>query len=104
MKIGFVISMYDEIDTVNSTINNIKKNNSPIIVIQSDPKQSEKLVEQNQVDLYQKLPDLAGSKEDYLKERAAKIFTTGSRALTRNYSAGFTVAKDFDVDWWIAIN
>ena len=104
MKIGFVISMYDEIDTVNSTINNIKKNNSPIIVIQSDPNQSEKLVEQNQVDFYQKLPDLAGSKEDYLKERAAKIFTTGTRALTRNYSAGFTVAKDFDVDWWIAIN
>ena len=59
MKIGFVISMYDEIGTVNSTINNIKKNNSPIIVIQSDPKQSEKLVEQNQVDIYQKLPDLS---------------------------------------------
>ena len=42
--------MYDEINTVNSTINNIKKNNSPIIVIQSDPNQSEKLVEQDQVD------------------------------------------------------
>ena len=53
MKLGFVISMYDEINTVNSTINNIKKNNSPIIVIQSDPNQSEKLVEQNQVDFYQ---------------------------------------------------
>ena len=60
MKIGFVISMYDEIDTVNSTITNIKKNNSPIIVIQSDPTQSEKLVEQDQVDFYQKLPDFAG--------------------------------------------
>ena len=104
MKIGFVISMYDEIDTVNSTITNIKKNNSPIIVIQSDPNQSEKLVEQDQVDFYQKLPDFAGSKEDYLEERATKIFTTGSRALTRNYSVGFTAAKDFDVDWWVAIN
>jgi len=104
MKLGFVISMYDEINTVNSTINNIKKNNSPIIVIQSDPNQSEKLVEQNQVDFYQKLPDFAGSKEDYLEERATKIFTTGSRALTRNYSVGFTTAKDFDVDWWVAIN
>ena len=104
MKIGFVISMYDEINTVKNTINNIKKNNSPIIVIQSDPNQSEKLVEQNQVDFYQKLPDFAGSKEDYLEERATKIFTTGSRALTRNYSVGFTAAKDFDVDWWVAIN
>ena len=25
MKLGFVISMYDEINTVNSTINNMKK-------------------------------------------------------------------------------
>ena len=104
MKLGFVISMYDEIDTVNSTINNIKKNNSPIIVIQSDPNQSEKLVEQNQVDFYQKLPDLAGSKENYLKEREDGFTPTAPRALTRNYGTGFTIAKGFDVDWWIGIN
>ena len=63
MKIGFIISMYDEIDIVQNTVDILKQNKSPIIVIQSDPQQPEKLLEQNQVNFYQKLSDLAGSKE-----------------------------------------
>ena len=62
MKIGFIISMYDEIDIVQNTVDILKQNKSPIIVIQSDPQQPEKLLEQNQVNFYQKLSDLAGSK------------------------------------------
>ena len=55
MKIGFIISMYDEIDIVQNTVDILKQNKSPIIVIQSDPQQPEKLLEQNQVNFYQKL-------------------------------------------------
>ena len=67
MKIGVIISMYDEIDIVKNTVNVVKQNKCPIIVIQSDPQQSEKLLESEQVDFYEKLSDLAGSKKEYLK-------------------------------------
>ena len=103
MKIGFIIAMYDEINTVNNTINTIKKNKSPIIVIQSDPQRPEKLLEQNQVNFYEKLSDLAGSKEEYLKQREANFVLTATKAIIRNLKAGFTAAKNYDVDWWIAI-
>ena len=49
--------MYDEIDIVQNTVDILKQNKSPIIVIQSDPQQPEKLLEQNQVNFYQKLSD-----------------------------------------------
>ena len=106
MKIGFIISMYDEIDIVKNTVNVLKQNNCPIIVIQSDPQQPEKLLEQNQVDFYKKLSDLAGSKEEYLKERNddnSKAATTPVKAITRNFRVGFTASQNFDVDWWVVI-
>ena len=106
MKIGFIISMYDEIDIVQNTVDVLKQNKSPIIVIQSDPQQPEKLLEQNQVNFYQKLSDLAGSKEEYLEERDdhnAKEATTPVKAITRNVKAGFTASQNFDVEWWVVI-
>ena len=103
MKIGFIISMYDEIDTVTNTITTLKKNNLPIIVIQSDPQQSKKLLDSNLVNSYEKLSDLAGSKEEYLKERAANSPLTATKAIIRNLKAGFTVTSNYDVDWWITI-
>ncbi len=106
MKIGFMISMYDEIDVVQNTISTLKQNNYPIIVIQSDPQQPEKLLEPNQVDFYEKLSDLAGSKEEYLEERNdhnTKAATTPVKAITRNFKAGFSKSKIFDVDWWVVI-
>lgn len=106
MKIGFLISMYDEVDIVQNTVNILKQNNCTIIVIQSDPQQPEKLLEQNQVDFYQKLSDLAGSKEEYLEERDddnPKEVTTPVKAITRNYRAGFVASQNFDVDWWVII-
>ena len=105
MKIGFIITMYDEIDIVQKTIQVLKENNCISVVIQSDPNDSSKILDENTVDFYQKLPDLAGTKEEYLKERGLKsgATTIPSRAVTRNYSAGFTAAQNFDVDWWVGI-
>lgn len=106
MMIGFMISMYDEIEIVKNTIITLKQNNCPIIVIQSDPQQPDKLLESNQVDHYEKLSDLAGSKEEYLQERDdnnMKAATTPVKAITRNFKVGFEKTKNFDVDWWVVI-
>tara|TARA_B110000438_G_scaffold143136_1_gene138033 strand:+ start:4106 stop:4873 length:768 start_codon:yes stop_codon:yes gene_type:complete len=106
MKIGFIISMYDEIDIVKNTVNILKQNDCPIIVIQSDPQQLQKLLEPNQVDFYQKLSDLAGSKDEYLEERNdknSKAATTPVKAITRNFKFGFNSSKSFDIDWWVVI-
>ena len=98
------ISMYDEIETVQKTITSLKQHDCPIIVIQSDPNNPSKIVNETLVDFYQKLPDLAGSKEEYLKERdGGKEATTPVKSVTRNYSVGFSATNNFDVDWWIAI-
>ena len=59
MKIGFIISMYDETNVVKKTVNVLKQNKCPIIVIRSNPKESSKVLDQNLVDHYEKLPDLA---------------------------------------------
>ena len=105
MKIGFVITMYDEIDTVQQTLQVLKTNDCISVVIQSNPNDSKKIIDETTVNFYQKLPDLAGTKDEYLKERNLKsgATTIPSRAVTRNYSAGFLAAQNFDVDWWIGI-
>ncbi len=106
MKLGFLISMYDEIHTVKNTINVLKQNDCKIIVIQSDPNNNLKILDTNQVDYYAILSDFAGSKENYLKGRDPENIEFSSipvKAITRNLSAGFSVAKDFKVDWWIVI-
>jgi len=106
MKLGFLISMYDEIYTVKNTINVLKQNNCRIIVIQSDPNDDLKILDSNQVDYYTKLSDFAGSKENYLKERDPENIEFSSipvKAITRNLSAGFSAAKFFEVDWWVVI-
>ena len=105
MKIGFIISMYDEIKQVLSTIDALKRNNCKIIVIQSNPHSEEKILDKNLVDYYELLSDLAGSKEDYEKEREleASGTVTPAKALSRNFRHGFTLAKEIDVDWWVSI-
>lgn len=98
--------MYDEIDTVLNNIKIIKKENLSIIVIQSDPKNIDHILDKTKVDYYKLFPDIAGSKDEYEKERKSeteKGTTTPAKSLTRNFSHGFTVSKQFDVDWWIMI-
>ena len=98
--------MYDEIIQASKSVEVIKRQGSPIIVIQSDPKDEDKILDKTQVDYYEMLPDLAGSKAQYIKERAnvsEESSTTPVRAVTRNLSTAFTIAKGFDVDWWVSI-
>lgn len=109
MKIGFIISMYDEIEDVSNNIEFLKKENCPIIVIQSHPPKEYLILDKTKVDHYELLPDLAGSKENYMsewktqREKGGKITTVPARALARNFSHGFTASRNFDVDWWVAI-
>jgi hypothetical protein len=105
MKIGFIISMYDEIEQVKANIDILKQEDYKIIVIQSDPKQANKILDNNSVDHYELLSDLAGSIEKYHEERTKKEKGSSipAKALSRNFSHAFTAAKNFSVDWWVAI-
>ncbi len=96
--------MYDEIEVTKNTIKNLKQENYPIVVIQSDPNDLSKTLSNTSVDYYQSLPDLAGSKEEYLKERSdGKGATTPVRALTRNFRNAFLASQKYDVDWWVVV-
>ena len=106
MNLGFLISMYDEIDTVKQTVSILKQNKCKIILIQSDPGDSSKILDNLQIDYYKKLSDVAGSKEEYLEERNLNNLegsTTPVKAITRNLSIGFSASQNLTVDWWIVI-
>jgi hypothetical protein len=106
MNIGFLISMYDEIDTVKKTVTTLYQNNCKIVVIQSDPNDPLKILDSSLVDFYQKLSDVAGSKEDYLKERESfeiEGSSTPATAITRNLSIGFSTTQNLNMDWWVII-
>ena len=107
MKLGFIISMYDEIDTVNETILNLRKYASQIVVIQSDPGIQKLFLDESICDKYEKMPDVAGNREEYAKiieeKKEGKGEMIGPIALTRNFSRGFTLIQDFDVDYVITI-
>jgi len=104
MNFGLIVSIYDEIDETTETIKTFKENQFPIIVIQSDPNNPKKIINSNSVNYYELFSDFAGSKDQYVQERIdTKGSTTPTKALTRNFSKAFSVAKNFDVDWWITI-
>jgi hypothetical protein len=91
LKIGFVITMYNEYWTVLQSINNLKKtkNNIKCVVIHSSDDTTNNYLEQikSNSDFYQALPNLGGSvhKDDL-----------PSISLCRNYSAGFTKLYELD--------
>jgi hypothetical protein len=107
MKLGFIVSMYDEIDIVKETITNLRKYDCKIIVIQSDPGNKEMILDKSICEKYEKMPDIAGSREEYAKiieeKKKGKGEMIGPIALTRNFSRGFTLIQDFDVDYVIII-
>jgi len=110
MKIGCIISMYDEIEPVKKNIEFFKSQSSPIVVIQSQPTHDHELLDSSTVDHYELLSDVGGSKENYQKsQRESKNYAPGrisdipARALTRNFSHAFHAASKFDVDWWVVI-
>lgn len=108
MKIGFVISMYDEIEMVNESISCFKKNNCKVIVIQSNPGNKEKEIDGNKCDHYKMLSDVTGSKQNYLKMREKDgtdvPYVMGAIAIPRNYNYGFTLMKNMDLDYIVGIN
>jgi hypothetical protein len=108
LKIGFVISMYDEIDIVNHSISCFKKNKCKVVVIQSNPGNKEKEVDSNQCDKYDMLPDVTGGKENYLKMREKdgtdQPYIMGAIAIPRNYNKGFNLMKSMDLDYVVGIN
>jgi hypothetical protein len=107
MKIGVVISMYDEIDIVKETISNLRKYGSKIIVIQSDPGNEKMTLDESLCDRYEKMSDIAGGREKYAgiieEKKEGKRESIGPIALTRNFSRGFTLIQDYDIDYVIAI-
>jgi hypothetical protein len=106
MNIGFLISVYDEIEIVNQTVATLNENNCSTIIIQSDPNDPSKLFESSLVDIYKKLSDVAGSKEQYVNEREnfeIEGSSTPVKAITRNLKVGFSYSQSFHVDWWVVI-
>jgi hypothetical protein len=107
MKLGFVISMYDEIDTVKSTLINLKKLDCVTVVIQSDPGEKELILGSNLCHKYEIMSDLAGSRQNYEKiieeKKEGKGEMIGPIALTRNFNRGFSLIKDFELDYIIAL-
>ena len=107
MRLGIVISMYDEIDMVLETLANLKSFNCKIVVVQSDPGNKTKVLNPTLCDEYVLLPDLAGSKKEY--EEMVEEFKRGKPlpiaplAVTRNFSKGFSIIKNYDIDFVIAI-
>ena len=95
MKLGVVITMYDEHDLVLKSMENIKKkfSQSTIVVIQSDDTRvTEEIKQINDIaDVFIKLPDLDGEYDN---------FSLPSKVITRNLSRGFTelynLGEEFD--------
>jgi len=80
-------------------IHNINKNSLPLIVVQSDPKDPDKIINSNFVNYYKKFPDITGTGNLFTGDAAKTI----SHPLSRNLSHAFKIAKSFDVDWWIVL-
>jgi len=99
--------MYDEIDIVKESISNLKKFNSKIVVIQSDPGNKEMLLEESLCDIYEKMSDVSGGREKYAKiledVKNGSSELIGPIALTRNFSRGHTLIQNFEVDYVISI-
>jgi hypothetical protein len=99
VKIGVIISVYNEYENVMRNIRTINKNLFPIVLIQSDPNDLDKIIDSNLVNYYQMFPDIVGT-ENLFTEDAEK---TISHPLSRNISHAFTVTSSFDADWWIVL-
>ena len=88
MKLGVVITMYDESDVVLQSIKNLKNtyNNVTIVVVHSDNNGNNNSIHEIiiRADQYFKLEDLSSGSNQY---------TIASKAMTRNYSTGFVALK-----------
>ena len=88
-----------KINYLKENIKTIKNNNFPIILIQSKPKDTNKIINSNLVDYYKMFPDITGTGNLFTGDAAKTI----SHPLGRNLSHAFKTVKSFDADWWIVI-
>jgi len=107
MKLGFVISMYDEIGIVKETLLNLRELGCITVVIQSDPGDKKFILELDLCDKYEMMPDISGGRQNYekiVKEKTeGKGEMIGPIALTRNFNRAFTLIKNFDIDYIVAL-
>ena len=99
MNIGIIISVYNEFENTMKNIRVLTDNSLPIIVIQSNPNDPNKIIDPNLVSYYKLFPDITGSGNLFTSDSKITI----SHPMSRNFSHAFTIAKSFDVDWWITI-
>ena len=99
MKIGFIISVYIEYENTMKNIHFLKEQSVPMIVVQSDPNNPNKIIASDLVDHYKKFPDLAGTVNVFTNNPTKTI----NHPLGRNLSYAFRTAQSFDVDWWVVI-
>ena len=107
MKIGFVISMYDEIEIVLKTISILHEYDCKIVVVQSDPGDDKLILKKSIPDEFFLLPDLAGNRKNYKKMfehfKNGGTLPVAPLAITRNFSKGFSEMSKYDVDFVVAI-
>lgn len=105
MKIGFIISFYDEIEIVEKNVSFLKREKCPLVIIQSKPKEQSKILKEENVDFYELLPDMAGSREEFrdIKDAILDEDKTTVKPLSRNFGLAFQKASAIDVDWWVTI-
>lgn len=99
LKLGVIISLYAEYENTLKNIHFLKTHSIPVIVIQSEPPDKNKIIDSSLVDYYKKFPDTAGTENIFTDDSERTI----CHPLGRNLSHGFQTAKTFDVDWWIVI-
>lgn len=99
MKIGVIISVYNEFENTMKNIRIFNDYSLPIIVIQSNPNNPNKIINCNLVSYYKLFPDITGTGNLFTNDDRRTI----SHPMSRNFSHAFTIAKSFDVDWWITI-
>jgi hypothetical protein len=103
MKIGFVISVYDELPILKKSLRVIG-DAVPTVVVQSDPGNPDLHLGEGYCLCWLLMPDLASSVERYNEMRKLDVPSdVPARAVTRNYGAGFRRIKDEPVDYIAAI-
>ena len=99
MKIGVIISVYNEFENTMKNIRVFNDYSLPIIVIQSDPNDPNKIIDSNIISYYRLFPDITGTRNLFTSDSKKTI----AHPMSRNFNHAFTIAKSCDVDWWFTI-
>ncbi len=106
MKVGLVVSMYDEVATVKKTLELTGAAFEHIVIVQSDLEPHNDLIAMMEIcnvyGEYVLLPNLdTRTAED--KEKTDERFDFTNKSLARNFSLGFEACQGHDLDYVVAI-